>query len=228
VCQNDTVVLEAFSMRGDTVARWTIDGVEIADSSAILPWCFTTAGNHSITALLHGRCITDWCDTIRGCIEVNAMALTILPDTFCIGAPCLWHGRTIDTTGLYTDTLRSAAGCDSVVQQRIVLVEPGDISITADRTQICEGDTILMRLSLARIKYFWSCREKFVLLQPNLKQSNQTDAAMDTPKVLTRDEALQLVREYKRVISPRFDGKAKVMMVCWSCKREGRKLYFYY
>ena len=142
VCQNDTVVLKAFSMRGDTVARWTIDGVEIADSSAILPWCFTTAGNHSITALLHGRCITDWCDTIRGCIEVNPMALTILPDTFCIGAPCLWHGRTIDTTGLYTDTLRSAAGCDSVVQQRIVLVEPGDISITADRTQICEGDTV--------------------------------------------------------------------------------------
>ena len=35
---------------------------------------------------------------------------------------------------------------------------------------------------------------------------------MDTPKVLTRDEALQLVREYKKVISPRFDGKAKVMM----------------
>jgi len=35
---------------------------------------------------------------------------------------------------------------------------------------------------------------------------------MDTPKVLTRDEALQLVREYKRVISPRFDGNAKVMM----------------
>ena len=30
--------------------------------------------------------------------------------------------------------------------------------------------------------------------------------------MLTRDEALQLVREYKRVISPRFDGKAKVMM----------------
>ncbi len=35
---------------------------------------------------------------------------------------------------------------------------------------------------------------------------------MDTPKVLTRDEALQLVREYKRVISPRFNGQAKVMM----------------
>ena len=35
---------------------------------------------------------------------------------------------------------------------------------------------------------------------------------MDTPKVLTRDEALELVREYKRVIFPRFNGQAKVMM----------------
>lgn len=35
---------------------------------------------------------------------------------------------------------------------------------------------------------------------------------MDSQKVLTRNEALQLVREYKKVISPRFDGNVKVMM----------------
>ena len=30
--------------------------------------------------------------------------------------------------------------------------------------------------------------------------------------MLSRNEALRLVREYKRIISPRFGGKAKVMM----------------
>ncbi len=35
---------------------------------------------------------------------------------------------------------------------------------------------------------------------------------MDTPKVLTRDEAIKIVREYKKIISPRFNGKAKVLM----------------
>ena len=35
---------------------------------------------------------------------------------------------------------------------------------------------------------------------------------MDTPKVLTRDEAIKIVREYKKIISPRFNGKAKVFM----------------
>ena len=35
---------------------------------------------------------------------------------------------------------------------------------------------------------------------------------MDTPKVLSRDEAIDLVRRYKQVISPRFNGQAKVVM----------------
>ena len=35
---------------------------------------------------------------------------------------------------------------------------------------------------------------------------------MDTPRVLSRDEALDLVRQYKQVIMPRFNGQAKVLM----------------
>lgn len=35
---------------------------------------------------------------------------------------------------------------------------------------------------------------------------------MDTPKTLTQEEALDLVRAYKRVIAPRFNNKAKVFL----------------
>lgn len=35
---------------------------------------------------------------------------------------------------------------------------------------------------------------------------------MDTPRVLSRDEALDLVRQYKQVIMPRFNGQVKVLM----------------
>ena len=35
---------------------------------------------------------------------------------------------------------------------------------------------------------------------------------MDTPKILTQEEALDLVRAYKRVIAPRFKNKAKVFL----------------
>jgi len=43
-------------------------------------------------------------------------------------------------------------------------------------------------------------------------RTDKTDAAMDTPRVLSRDEALNLVRRYKQVIMPRFNGQAKVLM----------------
>ena len=39
-----------------------------------------------------------------------------------------------------------------------------------------------------------------------------TLTSMDHPKTLTQAEALAIVKEYKRVISSRFDGKAKVYM----------------
>jgi len=35
---------------------------------------------------------------------------------------------------------------------------------------------------------------------------------MDTPRILRKDEALDLVRRYKEVISPRFDRDTKVVM----------------
>ena len=35
---------------------------------------------------------------------------------------------------------------------------------------------------------------------------------MDTPKVLTQAEALDIVKKYKQVIAPLFDGKAKVYL----------------
>ena len=35
---------------------------------------------------------------------------------------------------------------------------------------------------------------------------------MDTPKVLRKEEALELVRRYKEIIAPRFNGEIIVMM----------------
>ena len=35
---------------------------------------------------------------------------------------------------------------------------------------------------------------------------------MDTPRILSLEEALQLVRRYKQLIAPRFNGKLKVIL----------------
>lgn len=146
-CQGDTVELKAFSPLGDTVTVWTIDGVEIADSSTTLLWCFSTPGTHCVTALLHGSCMVGWCDTVSGCIDVMPTAHTVLPDLICTDTPCLWHGIIVDTTGIYSDTLSTTAGCDSVIMQRVVVIDCGSVVLTADRTRICEGDTVTLRAS---------------------------------------------------------------------------------
>lgn len=44
------------------------------------------------------------------------------------------------------------------------------------------------------------------------RQNKKRLTTMYTPKVLTKDEALSLVRDYKRVISPRFSSEPKVYM----------------
>ena len=35
---------------------------------------------------------------------------------------------------------------------------------------------------------------------------------MATPRILSRDEAIRIVRDYKQVIAPRFNNKLKVML----------------
>ena len=163
ICQGDTVTLTAFSMMGDTVARWTIDGVAVEDSTVNLRWCFNTPGQHCVTALMHGSCTVDWCDTVSGYINVNTAALTVLPDLICANPPCLWHGISVDTTGIYVDTLHTMAGCDSVVMQRVVILIPEDIAITANRKQICVGDTVCIRVSGAEAVHWLSSPPDFSL-----------------------------------------------------------------
>lgn len=179
-CQGDTVELTAFCPMGDTVAVWTIDGVEIADSAVTLQWCFSTPGPHCVTALLHGSCIVGWCDTISGCIEVNPAALTILPNTLCIASPCIWHGVAVDSTGTYADTLRTVNGCDSVVMQYIVVINPADVSIAADRTRICEGDTVIIHVSGIPMAH-WQASPADV----SLAGQTDTTTIMVTPRVTT-------------------------------------------
>lgn len=41
---------------------------------------------------------------------------------------------------------------------------------------------------------------------------DKTVSAMDTPKTLTQEEAIGLVRDYKKVIAPRFSQEPKVYM----------------
>ena len=65
---------------------------------------------------------TDSLQTANGCDSVYTLTLTVNPTynfndtmTFCANeTPILWHGQSLSTTGIYTDSLQTNSGCDSV------------------------------------------------------------------------------------------------------------------
>ena len=73
-------------------------------------------------------------------------ALTVTPqnigDTTVLTAcdSTVWGGVTYDSSGLYSDTLQSVAGCDSIVTLDLTIVSP--VISNVDST-ICYGDSAL-------------------------------------------------------------------------------------
>ena len=63
----------------------------------------------------------DTLQTIHGCDSVFRLTLTVYPSFFfeenastCQGTPYSWHGRDLTESGIYTDSLQTIYGCDSI------------------------------------------------------------------------------------------------------------------
>ena len=91
-------------------------------------------------------------DTIVGgasntCDSIVVTSLTVLPqnigDTTVLTAcdSTVWGGVTYDSSGLYSDTLLSVAGCDSIITLDLTIVSP--VTNNVDST-ICFGDSALL------------------------------------------------------------------------------------
>lgn len=122
----------------DSVTK-TIDIVTVADTSINVQICspdtlffgdsaYTVSGNYTYT------------ETQLGCTSITHLNLTVLPsynisqaDTFLLGQTYLWHGTACQRPGLYSDTLRTTLGCDSILTLRLSSIERHD-------TLICQDD----------------------------------------------------------------------------------------
>jgi len=85
----------------------------------------------------HSFVTVDGCDsTITLNLTVNPPITTALTDSFCVHGSYFYRGKTITTAGIYTDTLSTSLGCDSIVTLTLSYRHP--IQVTLNR-QICEG-----------------------------------------------------------------------------------------
>lgn len=83
--------------------------------------------------------VVDTLPTLRGCdsvvtllLKVNHSITMIEPDTFCQGSQYLFRGHTFTEAGLYTDTLATVKGCDSVLGVELERLDLPQISIEGD------------------------------------------------------------------------------------------------
>lgn len=107
------------------------DTLFVADTS------FTMTGNYSLTLESFAGC-----DSVLNInLTVNEVLAVSLDSTICLGDSVVVGSSTYFDTGIYTDSLQSLAGCDSVVTLDLEVLAPVD---TILMPTICLGDTVFV------------------------------------------------------------------------------------
>lgn len=112
ICLTDTVHLATSTTGIDTTVLWIIDGVPQADTGMELNHHFTTTGDHTVMALMHGLCYPAWCDTLTALVHIFAPSAEELTVVTCDDS-VQFHGQTFYETGDYSVIKTMAQGCDS-------------------------------------------------------------------------------------------------------------------
>ena len=95
--------------------------------------------NRSIQESIAGTYVYDTIfTTIHGCDSIYELELTIdqsydtiISDTICADEYYIFNGKSINTAGIYTDTLQTKLGCDSIIHLHLT-VQDTTIVITED------------------------------------------------------------------------------------------------
>lgn len=100
--------------------------------------------------------------TPQGCNDESTLVLMVSPtyeqfiDTFiCGGEQFQFQGQILTSTGIYSDTLTSTRGCDSILGINLTVLPIPEIGIIGDSI-ICSGSTNLLVASESYPSYSWS------------------------------------------------------------------------
>lgn len=90
-------------------------------------------------------------------ITVNPAERQNLQATICAGQQyILPSGITVNSTGIYTDTLHSVTGCDSIIATLDLTVSPQTIGFTAPDTVCLNAPVNIVNTSTCTSSYYWS------------------------------------------------------------------------
>ena len=111
-----------------------------------------SAGNYSIVVKDSNGCNYNTNAIVS---NIGNPTSTTISDTICNGRIYNFNGKSITTTGTYTDTLVNASNCDSIISLALFVTPiPASIHLGTDTT-LCEGDTLRLDASTANATYVW-------------------------------------------------------------------------
>ncbi len=161
ICVDDEYVFGGNTLTQSGIYRDTLSSVDGCDSIIILDLAvvdeihtpveaqicagdqFTFGGNdYAISGIYRDTLVS-----AGGCDSIVTLTLTVVDEVLetiaaeiCQGDQYLFAGINYSTAGVYRDTLRSAGGCDSIVELTLTVLTRSDQNITAE---ICQGDQYL-------------------------------------------------------------------------------------
>jgi gliding motility-associated-like protein len=114
----------------------------------------TTAGNYSRTIQTQAGCDS----IINLTLAVNPVLSSSSSMTFCQGESTLFYGQTLTNTGVYSHTLQTVAGCDSVVTLNLTVYPiPAAPILTGNSPVECPGDLVTLTIDpISNAQYQWS------------------------------------------------------------------------
>jgi gliding motility-associated-like protein len=126
----------------------------------------TTAGNYSRTIQTQAGCDS----IINLTLAVNPVLASSSSMTFCQGESTLFYGQTLTNTGVYSHTLQTVAGCDSVVTLNLTVYPiPAAPILTGNSPVECPGDIVSLHIEpVSNAVYNWSGPQNFYSVEPNV------------------------------------------------------------
>ena len=108
--------------------------------------------------------------TVAGCdsivnlnLVVNPVLTSIQNTTICQGESVLFSGQSLSNSGLYSDTLQTINGCDSIINLNLLVNPVPSIPIISNNGPVeCPGDLVtLSASSSANAQFVWSGPQNF-------------------------------------------------------------------
>jgi hypothetical protein len=140
ICQGDTTTLTA---TGASTYLWSNSST--AESIAV-----SSSGNYTVWGTDANGCS----NTATMTVAVNPTYIMSIAQSICQGEVYNFNGINLSEAGVYTQTLQTVNGCDSIVTLTLMVKESPSISVTGN-TALCEGQATTLTANGGNT-YVWS------------------------------------------------------------------------